>query len=64
MVRQPIGLTTHRSEKVSLVRKPMVRKSVSLVRKTIGPKKCNLSENSVFFFKLLNFLLRAVDNLC
>ena len=46
LVRKPIGPTAHWSEKVSLVRKPLVRKSVSLVRKPIGPKKCHWSENS------------------
>ena len=67
MVRQPICPTTHWSEnplirrpigpKVSLVRKSLVRKSVSLVRRlahwsenplvrksVIGPKKCYWSE--------------------
>ena len=46
LVRKPIGPKTHWSEKVSLVRKPLVRKSVPLVRKPIGPKKCHWSENS------------------
>ena len=46
LVRKPIGTKTHWSEKVSLVRKALVRISVSLVRKPVGPKKCHWSENS------------------
>ena len=45
LVRKPIGLTTHWSEKVSLVRNSLVRKTVLLVQRLIGPKKQYWSEN-------------------
>ena len=46
LVRKPIGPKTNWSEKVSLVRKSLVRKSVSLtlVRRLIGPKTSHWSE--------------------